>query len=279
MALSDPDNSADAPATPAPAIVAVSDSDLRTAGGAECALAGEDCSLSTCCKDAGQQCFRKNKWWAGCKTSCTPGVDKTDPPDAQTPWECALLDGVSSSTAQVPAPQLQSSSAGSKVSSETKEIVIELTGPPIGLRDGVEVTIDGGGNSELTSGSRLRLASRASFEGSWLAILLVCEGIVALLALAVAAWYWLESRRKAKALEAANRGGVGQASPGVASPGTLEKGSRPSGSRLAAGTGSPGTPNGNHSSPIARPRGTHPPSPGQQPMQGSPSDRNAFGQS
>lgn len=57
----------------------------------DCSEAGEDCSSTRCCTGAGQQCFRKNAYWAGCRASCTPGVDPADPPQYQSPWSCELL--------------------------------------------------------------------------------------------------------------------------------------------------------------------------------------------
>lgn len=56
-----------------------------------CSKAGQDCSSTLCCSSVGQQCFRKNQYWAGCRTSCTPGIDPSDPPRYQTPWTCEML--------------------------------------------------------------------------------------------------------------------------------------------------------------------------------------------
>ena len=32
--------------------------------------------------------YQKNDYWASCKTSCTEGIDPTDPPEFATPWTC-----------------------------------------------------------------------------------------------------------------------------------------------------------------------------------------------
>jgi len=37
------------------------------------------------------RCYEKNPAWAGCKTSCTVGVDKSDPLDDETPWSCTKI--------------------------------------------------------------------------------------------------------------------------------------------------------------------------------------------
>merc|ERR1719464_1687401 len=56
-----------------------------------CSQAGQDCSESRCCSDIGQKCFRKDQYWASCRTSCTPGIDPADPPSYRTPWTCDML--------------------------------------------------------------------------------------------------------------------------------------------------------------------------------------------
>lgn len=55
----------------------------------ECSADGEDCRETKCCKAAGSQCYRKGKFWAACRASCTPG------PDLQAkdwePWSCEAV--------------------------------------------------------------------------------------------------------------------------------------------------------------------------------------------
>mmetsp|Transcript_131320 Transcript_131320/g.366082 ORF Transcript_131320/g.366082 Transcript_131320/m.366082 type:complete len:591 (-) Transcript_131320:115-1887(-) len=57
----------------------------------ECAQEGENCIRSRCCKDQSKQCFAKDRAWAICKPSCSPGIDSTEAPELQTPWSCAWL--------------------------------------------------------------------------------------------------------------------------------------------------------------------------------------------
>mmetsp|Transcript_25460 Transcript_25460/g.64100 ORF Transcript_25460/g.64100 Transcript_25460/m.64100 type:complete len:726 (+) Transcript_25460:56-2233(+) len=52
------------------------------------ALGSESCLESKCCKQVGQQCYRKNEGWAACFTSCTPGPM---PGDDSGNWTCETL--------------------------------------------------------------------------------------------------------------------------------------------------------------------------------------------
>jgi hypothetical protein len=56
-----------------------------------CAPAKQDCRTSKCCIDSASVCYEKNSWWAECRPSCTPGIDPTDAPEYQTPWNCSVL--------------------------------------------------------------------------------------------------------------------------------------------------------------------------------------------
>merc|ERR1712187_342890 len=56
-----------------------------------CADSGEDCRSAMCCNDASMKCYEKSEYWAGCKTSCEPGIDPNDPEEYQSPWTCNLL--------------------------------------------------------------------------------------------------------------------------------------------------------------------------------------------
>lgn len=59
---------------------------------ANCAKAhSQNCAKAKCCSDPGMSCYEKDKWWAGCKLSCTPGRDPNDPPKYRTPWSCKKL--------------------------------------------------------------------------------------------------------------------------------------------------------------------------------------------
>mmetsp|Transcript_65126 Transcript_65126/g.167660 ORF Transcript_65126/g.167660 Transcript_65126/m.167660 type:complete len:764 (+) Transcript_65126:30-2321(+) len=50
-----------------------------------CAATGQACSQQQCCAVAGDQCYRKDANYAGCKPTCEPGIklNKWD-----TPWSC-----------------------------------------------------------------------------------------------------------------------------------------------------------------------------------------------
>merc|ERR1712151_1285685 len=67
-----------------------------------CADSGEDCRSTRCCNDASMKCYEKSEYWAGCKTSCEPGIDPHDPEEYQSPWTCNL---VSSSPAPTEFPK------------------------------------------------------------------------------------------------------------------------------------------------------------------------------
>lgn len=56
-----------------------------------CASDHEDCSHSGCCRDRSKKCYKKDGWWASCKSHCTPGIHHHDPPWARTPWSCELI--------------------------------------------------------------------------------------------------------------------------------------------------------------------------------------------
>jgi len=163
-----------------------------------CSAIGEDCSTSKCCADAGFQCFRKNEWWASCKTTCVPGVDSADPEDARTPWECAVLGG-----------SLADAGADAPTAKDAKEIVIMLRETPLGLIEGAEVSIELGA-AESASESPPSHHAEASGEG-WTTPFLAFEGAAASMALLIAGYYYVESRRTGQALEAVHA--AGKASP------------------------------------------------------------------
>jgi len=56
-----------------------------------CSDEGKSCVDSRCCSSPGLRCFSKHDHWAICRTSCTPGVNVSEPRIAQTPWSCAVL--------------------------------------------------------------------------------------------------------------------------------------------------------------------------------------------
>lgn len=71
----------------------------RSQCSAQCAGTLEDCQSSQCCSDPSRTCYSKDEWWAQCKVSCTPGIDPADPVSFQTPWSCAALPLVGTTTA------------------------------------------------------------------------------------------------------------------------------------------------------------------------------------
>lgn len=54
-----------------------------------CSAKYKDCRESKCCKDAGLQCFQKNKKWATCMASCSGGLNPVDTEPVE--WECKAL--------------------------------------------------------------------------------------------------------------------------------------------------------------------------------------------
>ncbi|CAK0824592.1 unnamed protein product [Prorocentrum cordatum] len=57
-----------------------------------CTAAGKDCTKTKCCVNQSMRCFEKNEHWAGCRTSCSPGIFLEDPPQHRTRWNCLLID-------------------------------------------------------------------------------------------------------------------------------------------------------------------------------------------
>merc|ERR1711904_350435 len=58
---------------------------------ASCSATNENCQGTQCCSDSTLTCYEKNQWWAQCKASCSPGIDRTEAPQWQTPWNCLAL--------------------------------------------------------------------------------------------------------------------------------------------------------------------------------------------
>lgn len=58
----------------------------------KCSVPHENCRATRCCSKPGWKCYEKNKEWASCRPSCTPGVDPNDHPQYLTPWTCKVLD-------------------------------------------------------------------------------------------------------------------------------------------------------------------------------------------
>mmetsp|Transcript_11558 Transcript_11558/g.41222 ORF Transcript_11558/g.41222 Transcript_11558/m.41222 type:complete len:623 (+) Transcript_11558:74-1942(+) len=56
-----------------------------------CSDAGANCRNTRCCKDSSSSCYQKNKYFATCLPSCTPGVRLADPVGMHEPWTCEAL--------------------------------------------------------------------------------------------------------------------------------------------------------------------------------------------
>lgn len=52
---------------------------------------GDNCWLRRWCEDPKARCFMKDQDWAGCRETCTPGIDPSDPKEVRTPWNCTDL--------------------------------------------------------------------------------------------------------------------------------------------------------------------------------------------
>jgi len=58
-----------------------------------CAIAGEGCLKSRCCKDPNLVCYQKDDNWADCRTHCEKGkIDPKSPKDLQAPWSCKQIE-------------------------------------------------------------------------------------------------------------------------------------------------------------------------------------------
>merc|ERR1712110_501475 len=78
-----------------------------TPAGTICSENSRDCRITTCCVQAGYQCYEKDSRWAMCREACAPGsVYFYDPPEYQTPWTCNVLSPTPSSArpSQIPTP-------------------------------------------------------------------------------------------------------------------------------------------------------------------------------
>jgi len=57
---------------------------------AQCAIAGDNCKASGCCRNKALQCFSKDDFFSSCMETCTPGVNPLDTPAFQAPWTCNI---------------------------------------------------------------------------------------------------------------------------------------------------------------------------------------------
>jgi len=122
----------------------------------QCSAKNKDCRSTRCCKEPGMQCYQKNSWWASCKETCTPGIDPTDAPEFQQPWECKPLG---------------QRAAGSPASGKHDEVVVTVRQGlvPQNTETGAEVTITVGGKKvrgTIVSVKRGAQATTASSPGA-----------------------------------------------------------------------------------------------------------------
>jgi len=108
----------------------------------ECSAKNQDCRNTHCCTEPGTQCYQKNKWWASCKETCTPGVvDPTDAPEFQSPWSCKPL-----------GQRAPSSPASTKNDAKNDVVVVRIRQGllPQNAKVGTEATLTIGGKKVRT---------------------------------------------------------------------------------------------------------------------------------
>lgn len=64
--------------------------DLPKRGRGECAKSGNDCRKTKCCDDPNDFCYSRDKEWATCRSSCSPGIQ----PGSGEIWSCEALGNV-----------------------------------------------------------------------------------------------------------------------------------------------------------------------------------------
>eukprot|EP00418_Pyrodinium_bahamense_P098278 CAMPEP_0179044886 /NCGR_PEP_ID=MMETSP0796-20121207/17898_1 /TAXON_ID=73915 /ORGANISM="Pyrodinium bahamense, Strain pbaha01" /LENGTH=631 /DNA_ID=CAMNT_0020741285 /DNA_START=48 /DNA_END=1943 /DNA_ORIENTATION=+ len=170
-------------------------SGVSAAGGlrGKCTAKGDSCSKTKCCQEEGMQCYEKNAWWAGCKKSCTPGIDPEEAKKYRTPWTCKALGPRTQATpasapARSPSPS-GSSSEGEEEEEQWEEVVVRILASdlPSGLAEGTALTLrtssasfhgEYAGTSGMSSGSGVASAAAV------VAAVFVTFGLTALAAVA-----------------------------------------------------------------------------------------------
>jgi len=115
------------------------------------------------CVEPGHQCYKKNRHWAGCRASCTPGIYENDAPPHNTPWSCELI-GSGHSDQRLPEKQIAVKSGS--MSGLCLTLMGEaVTFMPCGRTATPWITRDGNGDFDLwqkygiASGTSIRPAS------------------------------------------------------------------------------------------------------------------------
>jgi len=102
----------------------------------------------------GGNAMKKNKEWASCRPSCTPGVNPDDHPDYMTPWTCKVL-GNSPAVGPTPAP--------------TPQLSVPLEDPPPGSPVAIHGHLQVKGNKIVDkAGSPVRLRGMSFFWSQWM---------------------------------------------------------------------------------------------------------------
>lgn len=57
-----------------------------------CTAMYQNCNETRLCCNGAATCFEKNEAYADCRTSCKPGIQKTDEAQFATPWSCIQID-------------------------------------------------------------------------------------------------------------------------------------------------------------------------------------------
>jgi len=215
----------------------------------QCSTKNKDCRNTKCCAEPGMRCYQKNRWWASCKETCTPGIDPTEAPEFQLPWDCKPLGKRSASS---PSP------------AKHDQVVVKVRqgSLPQNAETGTQVTLTIGGKKvrakivsvkrgvQGTAPSSSRAGSSASISGSTTAWSVVSFLLTLMALAAVGLWAWrsragdaapewlknfpnagptsaLERWRRGQVVTTPVRGGGGaaqqspmQQSPGASPPGT-----------------------------------------------------------
>jgi hypothetical protein len=109
-----------------------------------CATTGEDCQESRCCDDPDAKCYEKHHRWAVCRLHCTPGVNRSEPEFAQTPWSCQVLtrnSGELKSKAKREAPATSTKPAKQRSTATTLAKALDRNGTKLSAAERHEIEL------------------------------------------------------------------------------------------------------------------------------------------
>jgi len=163
----------------------------------QCSVHNADCRFTRCCRQAGQQCFEKNDYWATCRNECHPGsLNPEDSPQNRQPWTCKPL-----------GPKAESEDSTTDACMD--EVVLEILGddPLNNLAVGTDVEILIGDSripAELASNlhrrNNKRVIETSKPESWWRPFRVVLFALATLLGslgpLAVALYAWRRSAQE-----------------------------------------------------------------------------------